>query len=449
MRRVRMNAASTLALALLPTVILLVALELGLRAYDVLTGRIISEDLVTAWYASSTEGHPFLEYTSRRNFHGTLAFHEPGRVFEVRTNSHGFRTREFYPKLPGAFRVVVMGDSWIWGYNANQHETVAAVLERLLRERVREEIEVFSLSGPSYSTVRYAVLARLYLDVLQPDLVIVAPDQSDFEEDVAYIRHYVTDESGAPLVLKRARELAEHVRSQRRVLIDETGQLRVEERPSWLLRLRMGSSLFNHAFELAGRLGRWVERARAPRGGPVRPEEIRRPELPGEDVQALVRTLPRRLLHDLIPYSLTVARERYQPTFRALRYIKRECDRRGIALYLSSYPYPWMVSVGEAVAFQRAQFGAIYDLRQHRVHPQLMAEFARALGVPHLDAYPVFEREGDGKYGSYDSHFNAAGHARYARFLFESLEPDVRRVACRQAPCKPAAGAGAPRPGAG
>lgn len=431
-----MSLARKLALALLPTVALLVALELGLRAYDVLTGAIVSEDLLTGWYASSTEGHPFLEYTSRRNFHGLLAFHEPGRRYEVRTNSHGFRTREFYPKLPGWFRVVIMGDSWVWGYNANQGETVAAVLEGLLRARVADEIEVLSLSGPSYAGVRYAALARIYLDYLRPDLMIVAPDQSDFEEDVAYIKGYVTDDEGAPLVLKRARELAEHVRSPHRVVIDADGTLRVVERVDWMLRLRMGSSLVNHAFELAGRVGRWVERVRASRRPPVRPEEIRRPEVPGEDVRALVRTLPRRLLHDLIPYPLGVARERYQPTFRALRFIKREGDRRGVALYLSSYPYPWMVSVGEAVAFQRAQFGGIYDLRQHRVHPQLMAEFARALGVPHLDAYPTFEREGEGKYGDYDPHFNAAGHARYARFLYDAIESDVRRLACGSLRCK-------------
>ena len=67
---------------------------------------------------------------------------------------------------------------------------------------------------PSYSNVRYAALARIYLDYLNPDIVIVAIDQSDYIDDSNYIHSsyfddYILDAEGYPYVLKNADELLE------------------------------------------------------------------------------------------------------------------------------------------------------------------------------------------------------------------------------------------------
>ena len=160
----------------------LLCFEIAFTAWDTFQGESIFEDFAGAYYTSSTRWHPFLTYTSQKNFDGVLPLYEPGRKYKVTTNSHGFRTREFYPKIPGAYRILVLGDSFIWGYNVDQEDTLARVLERRFQKELSGQVEVLSLGVGSYSGLRYAVLMRLYLDFLDPDMVIVAMDQTDFNE---------------------------------------------------------------------------------------------------------------------------------------------------------------------------------------------------------------------------------------------------------------------------
>ncbi len=187
--------------------LVVIILESGFKIWDIISGNIVSEDVKSLVYINKTEIHPYLKYTSRKNYNGLLPFLEPGKRFSVQTNSHGFRTHEFYPKLPGHFRIVIIGDSFMFGWNANQEETVAVRLEKLLQEHVSDKIEVLSLGIPSYSCVRYSMLTKIYLDYLDPDMLIVAVDQSDFEEDLNRIGDYILDEKGVPVILKEGEKI--------------------------------------------------------------------------------------------------------------------------------------------------------------------------------------------------------------------------------------------------
>lgn len=182
-------------------------LELSLRAYDIATGRVVFDELLKSSARRTLRPHPFLQYTSSRNFHGTVSHLEPGLTFRTTTNSSGFRTSESYPKAPGRVRVLVLGDSFMYGANAHDEETAHAVLERRLRSEISPETEVLSLGVPSYSAVRYAVLARIYFELLRPDVVIVAVDSSDFEEDLARLPEYLVDGDGVPMILRDYRAL--------------------------------------------------------------------------------------------------------------------------------------------------------------------------------------------------------------------------------------------------
>ncbi len=68
----------------------------------------------------------------------------------------------------------------------------------------------------------------------------------------------------------------------------------------------------------------------------------------------------------------------------------------------------------------------VFDFRDNRVHYRLIDVYAAKLGVPHLNAYPVFNGSKGDDYGETDQHFSAKGYARYGRFLFRSIEADVR-----------------------
>jgi hypothetical protein len=55
--------------------------------------------------------------------------------FTYTNNSLGFRgAREYGPKKPGAFRILLLGDSFTYGIGVNDDQTFAVHLEHYLRE---------------------------------------------------------------------------------------------------------------------------------------------------------------------------------------------------------------------------------------------------------------------------------------------------------------------------
>ena len=84
------------------------------------------------------------------------------RTFPYRTNSHGLRDRDRPAKPPGTKRVLVMGDSFTWGYAVAEEEAYPQVAERLLKARGRPDIEIINGAIPDYnSRQERQLLARL------------------------------------------------------------------------------------------------------------------------------------------------------------------------------------------------------------------------------------------------------------------------------------------------
>lgn len=411
---------------------LILLTEAVLRIYDVASGSILSPDLFMLFNKGAWQNtvHPLFLYTNRRSFNGLLPFREPGGTFTVETNAHGFRTREFFPKQTNDYRIVILGDSFTYGYNANQSRTYPAVLERLLREKVAPNITVYSLGVPGYSTIQYALLTSVYLDYLKPDLVIVAEDVSDFEEDRVNIQNFSLDPNGIPTAPK---ELP-RPDGLKQFAVGQYGKLVAFDNPSafWLTKLMFGSSLFHRLYQLSYALYKYaflfragiIERSAAQ----GKYERITYGQLIKQYGPDFSRALPESLVQNVIPYDLPTARAKYAATFRLLSYIRNETRKRNVPLYFASYPYPWMVSTSESVAYQATIFGKIYDFREDRVPVELMTEYANALGVPLIDAYPVFAKNFTGMYGIYDPHFNEKGYAVLAEVLYEGIKGEVQKT---------------------
>ena len=106
---------------------------------------------------------------------------EPGTVHHYamqdyetveRINSLGFRDRE-YDLMPGdAFRIVVIGDSFTYGYGVNLEEAWCEIVEARLNAE-GYDVEVLNLGRPGAGPDDYAHIAESALPVLQPDLVLV------------------------------------------------------------------------------------------------------------------------------------------------------------------------------------------------------------------------------------------------------------------------------------
>ena len=115
---------------------------------------------------------------------------EPNRRFETgndvtQINSSGLRESLDLstPKRSKEKRIAVTGDSSIYGWGVKDNETYAIYLERELRRRFKNPIEVINLGVPGYSTEQ---TIRLLDDIgwsYQPDLLIVSNIFSDCNID--------------------------------------------------------------------------------------------------------------------------------------------------------------------------------------------------------------------------------------------------------------------------
>jgi len=108
-----------------------------------------------------------------------------GRIVgvETRINSLGFRGPEFpAPKPAGAFRVVVLGDSVVFGQGVEETETLPAQLQRRLRARSLRPVEVINAGVRGYNLTHYRVLFEARVLGLSPDvLVLVITEINDLE----------------------------------------------------------------------------------------------------------------------------------------------------------------------------------------------------------------------------------------------------------------------------
>lgn len=128
------------------------------------------------------------------------------------TNSLGMRSREVEPRPPGgAFRILLLGDSFTEGLGLEMADTMGARLETMLNaRRCGRGFEVINAGVASYSPIlEYVQLKRVGLG-LHPDLVLLNFDMTDVHDDLVRTPLAVLDRDGLPVSVpnNRRREAA-------------------------------------------------------------------------------------------------------------------------------------------------------------------------------------------------------------------------------------------------
>lgn len=111
----------------------------------------------------------------------------PAFQMTVSTNRLGLRERDFaLPKAEGVTRVVILGDSYIFGMNVAAEDRVGVFLEQQLRDRAnagsQDTIEVLHVGVPSWNLLSQCAYVRRHLDLLRPDLVVHVSVQNDLDD---------------------------------------------------------------------------------------------------------------------------------------------------------------------------------------------------------------------------------------------------------------------------
>lgn len=92
----------------------------------------------------------------------------------IRTNSQGLRDREYPLEKPAnTFRILVLGDSFTFGYGVEAEETYAKVLEKLLNRGSTLKYEVLNGGVIGYGTFHELRFLRESGLALHPDLVVI------------------------------------------------------------------------------------------------------------------------------------------------------------------------------------------------------------------------------------------------------------------------------------
>jgi lysophospholipase L1-like esterase len=115
---------------------------------------------------------------------------------EFRVNNLGFRDEDMtIQKQPGVYRVLLVGDSFVEGESVAESKTAAYLAEKEITLETGSKTEVVNMGVMSYApAVYYRVIKDKGLP-LNPDLVMVNVDMSDFQNDYAYAKDIDKEEN--------------------------------------------------------------------------------------------------------------------------------------------------------------------------------------------------------------------------------------------------------------
>jgi len=405
----------------LNSLIVIIILECGFKIYDLSQPDYFDNKKKIISHYSDFANHPFINYTAKKNTAGKEIHYEPGVYFQTTTNSDGFRTRKFLPKFDETFRVILLGDSFVYGLNANDNETLAIQLEKSYQKNISKKIEVLSLGVSGYSTLNYAGIARTYFDYLKPDLIIVCIDESDFNEDINILKNfdYQYDSDGYPYFIK------DHVNIKNfRINLNREIEFYEKKNISQIHKLKLESALFN-------KLNYLRHKIRNIRFNKIA-KKISEEKIPYLDYKKLTKN-EKKDLHkitsrrDILSYDLEKSKTEYEATFKSLQYIKKKSDDIGAKIFFSTYPYAWHINPEYSKLFQLENFNNILDFRNNHVYQELVNYYAEKLGILNLDSFDFFIKNPGKYWGDYDPHFNASGYKLYAKFLYQQTEKFIKK----------------------
>jgi hypothetical protein len=122
------------------------------------------------------------------------------RLITVKHNSDGFRDKNHGVK--NKKRIAFLGDSFVWGYDAEQHERFTDKLQLLL-----PEFEIINMGVSGYGTDQEFLLAQKWFDHYQPDIVVLIFTETDWfdnNDNYVYNGYYkpLYDVADGKLVIK-------------------------------------------------------------------------------------------------------------------------------------------------------------------------------------------------------------------------------------------------------
>jgi hypothetical protein len=331
-------------------------------------GRRSQRDFYEAWHALAVSD-PLAGYRYAPNLDVQLSGHADFSC-RVRTNSRGLRT----PHEHGPVDVVVIGDSFTFGYGVDEADAWSARLAGLAG------LKVANLGVSGYGPQSELALLRSDGLPLRPRLVLWQFFTNDYEDASLFARW---QQSGQPDLYRWLRQAPAAVTSP----APAAGRLR-----GWLHRHVRSYELAKHALGVGGyRAGGYQPWARVGRRA----------------VQLDLASAARWADFDRAEIS-----QGWQLACACLLEARRATETAGVRFAVVLAPSK------EETYWNRLPPRRARAAGDVRSPSRRMAAFCRQQGIPCLDLGPIFAsagRAGQALYFATDVHWNPAGHALAAR----------------------------------
>jgi lysophospholipase L1-like esterase len=121
-------------------------------------------------------------YRLNPNLNSTLYFADPkAGSFKAQTNNWGFRDRDFILSENAFPRVMVLGDSYTFGYANKVQDAFPQATETILRQKLEIPARIMNLGIPGYDTIQEEALLEVLGPQLNPDIVVLSYVMNDAE----------------------------------------------------------------------------------------------------------------------------------------------------------------------------------------------------------------------------------------------------------------------------
>lgn len=326
-----------------------------------------------------------LGYRLAKNFE--YDWEHPEFRMQVKTNSLGLREdREFGDKQ--ALRILVLGDSFVFGLGVQRSETFQALLEQSLSKRLGRAVEVINAGVPGYGTCHERLVLEELLPKLQPDLVLLCfYAGNDLVDNLHCLEMGLASERIVNGVFTSAKRY--HVKAD---------ELERQKRQGWKRLL-----LWSYAYNLLEMKLEWLM------------------------VQTGASPQPQTLYKSVYKFHRRAGSQEEERviahTREQIEQMKKLCDEKGVRLVLAILPaqlqvYPELFAQQITGLKVKAEDYAID--RPNR----LIAEMAAELGLAAIDLFkPLHDRHEAGLYYQTDGHWTQQGHVVASGILEKFLLP--------------------------
>lgn len=171
-----------------------------LLIFSVCSTMMLLEVLIRIWYPQVESAkwivlHKKYGKFQRKNFVGKYVNRKADNMIEIRTNSLGLRDKEYDLSDTESKRILLIGDSFTFGWGLAENAIFSTKLDSLLNESLGRYI-VINAGVPDWGTIQETEYAKDHFALFRPDIIILTFCGNDIEGDQRYRNQLKNDFQG-------------------------------------------------------------------------------------------------------------------------------------------------------------------------------------------------------------------------------------------------------------